>query len=400
MKRRFTAAQKKGVNRSFKKARRSCIFCEESHFSNECKKVTTLKERKKKLSGRCFVCFAKGHNAANCKIKKRCFFCKGGHNSALCPKPPGKDKPTSNNIESGESFQINDPKLSDVTILNTNTKNNTFLQTAVVKIQHNHKELSCRLIMDSGSQRSYLKSSMANEIGISPDTDDFLTMYTFASDFPKMIHSPSAEIKIKTKRGVLKELRVNLVPHIANKIPIVNIDTKGAVDFLADDSSRGEDVDLLIGNDYYFSLLQDERVEMDDMILINTDFGWIMSGSGVQEKENTLSVITYYCQCHDTDYTYFNEPDLPLRSIDVKFLWSLESIGITDSPKSTREEEAVKYFNETVNYKNGRYEVKWPWIQYPPDLPTNYGLAFGRLRSLLRRSEEDTLKVSMNINKS
>ncbi|XP_063369404.1 uncharacterized protein LOC134657768 [Cydia amplana] len=75
----------------------------------------------------------------------------------------------------------------------------------------------------------------------------------------------------------------------------------------------------------------------------------------------------------------------------MKFLWSLESIGITDSPKTTREEEAVKYFNETVQYNNGRYEVKWPWIQYPPDLPTNYGLAYGRLKGLLRRSDESTL---------
>ncbi|XP_063540086.1 uncharacterized protein LOC134749113 [Cydia strobilella] len=75
----------------------------------------------------------------------------------------------------------------------------------------------------------------------------------------------------------------------------------------------------------------------------------------------------------------------------MKFLWSLESIGITDSPKNTREEEAVKYFNETVHYNNGRYEVKWPWIQYPPDLPTNYGLAYGRLKGLLRRSDESTL---------
>lgn len=63
------------------------------------------------------------------------------------------------------------------------------------------------------------------------------------------------------------------------------------------------------------------------------------------------------CQCRDPSFINYIVPDLPLRNIDIKFLWAHESIGITESPKATQQEEAVKHFNETVQYKEGRCHV-------------------------------------------
>ena len=61
---------------------------------------------------------------------------------------------------------------------------------------------------------------------------------------------------------------------------------------------------------------------------------------------------------------------------------SLESIhvGITDSPTRSDDEEAIHQFQSTVTFVDGRHEVQWPW-----KLPDNYGLASGRLKSLLKR---------------
>ena len=59
---------------------------------------------------------------------------------------------------------------------------------------------------------------------------------------------------------------------------------------------------------------------------------------------------------------------------------SLESIGITDSPARSDDKEATHQFQSTVTFIDGRHEVQWPW-----KLPDNYGLASGRLKSLLKR---------------
>lgn len=56
---------------------------------------------------------------------------------------------------------------------------------------------------------------------------------------------------------------------------------------------------------------------------------------------------------------------------------------MVDSPKLTREEEAIKTFNETTQFIDGRYSIHWPWKKYPPNLPSNFGIAFDRLLNLV-----------------
>lgn len=374
----------KRENPNFKRTRRElkCTFCSGGHYPDQC--TSTLQERKAKLKDRCFRCFQGGHRAKFCKNKRTCFHCRGYHNRALCKKyiekQTGKDRKGNHRMEN--EITLNFAGLTPIHRL-------PFLQTAVVTV--NNKKI--RLLLDSGSQRSYLSSEKAKVLNIVSDKIDLLSIYTFGSNKPQETQSPSAHITIKTKRGIVRRVEVNIVPSITQRVPITTFRSDATVDILADDDSVGEVVDLLIGNDYYFSFIRTERVQVQENIyLVNSDFGWLISGHISQDDKgkDILSVITY-CHCHQPGCPYFTEPDLPLRDIDMKFLWTLESIGITDSPKSTREEEAVKYFNETTKYVNGRYEVKWPWVQYPPELPTNYGLAYGRLKGVLKRLNQETL---------
>lgn len=146
---------------------------------------------------------------------------------------------------------------------------------------------------------------------------------------------------------------------------------------MADDSSMSNQIDLLIGNDYYFSFIKLQKINIKPQLyLIDSLFGWIWSGTvGISEiQEPVLSVITYV-NTNSVLQKSFTKPDLPLKSSDVKPLWELEAIGITDSPKSNRDDEAIEVFNKTTQYVKQRYEVKWPCIYYPPDLPENFGLA-------------------------
>ncbi|XP_048001236.1 uncharacterized protein LOC125238008 isoform X2 [Leguminivora glycinivorella] len=244
-------------------------------------------------------------------------------------------------------------------------------------------------MLDNGSGRSYITRKLAKELDLVTDQEDQLVVFVFGAEDPVNISSPSADIRIRTRRGITRDIRVNIVRHITNYLgPPMSMDGIDAVDVIADDGSASEEPQILIGGDYCYSFLRKEMFLLKDhLYLINSDFGWMIAGKVRQEeKTNTLSVIMY-CQCQESVTPYLVTPDLPFREPDIKFLWALESIGIVDSPKITREEEAIKHFNNTVKYEDKRYQVKWPWITYPPDLPTNYGLAYGRLSSLIQRLE-------------
>ena len=46
---------------------------------------------------------------------------------------------------------------------------------------------------------------------------------------------------------------------------------------------------------------------------------------------------------------------------------------------------ALDHFNNTVKFVDGRYMVTWPWKEENPDLPENYQLAIGRLKSMIQK---------------
>ena len=75
--------------------------------------------------------------------------------------------------------------------------------------------------------------------------------------------------------------------------------------------------------------------------------------------------------------------------------WNLESIGITESPLKSDDDQAIENFNKTVKFTNGRYSVTWPWKELNPMLPDNYYLAEGRLKSTLQRLKGDPHLLEM-----
>ena len=65
--------------------------------------------------------------------------------------------------------------------------------------------------------------------------------------------------------------------------------------------------------------------------------------------------------------------------------------GLSDDTKSPakEEEEALNSFYKNLKFIDNRYEIRWPWRSFPPDLPNNYPLVIGRLKSLHRKLNKD-----------
>lgn len=374
------------------KKRYRCIFCKQDHFNDQCTVYKTLQDRKAQLGNRCYNCFGIGHRADNCRSKRKCRHCNklGSHNRALCPTKM---------MQPVKSIQTDN--------LHTRTEvNTTLLQTCLVNVSNSEtesKQLQCRVLLDCGSQRTYITKSVANSLNL-PITEKInLSIFTFGAKTPHQIESPVVNFRMTTRTGVTRLIHANVVPLITHSIrtPVFNdlakvwnnIQLKDLI--MADDGSYGNQIDILIGNDYYHSFTSHEKISVtQDLFLVNSDFGWVWSGkfSEIVDNSDQLTVLTYF-QSDGVIKNKLYEPDLPLKLDDVKRLWDLESIGITDSPKAIREDEAIRQFNETVLYKDYRYHVQWPWTELKPNLPNNLGLAWGRLNSLVKRLDNSEIKA-------
>ncbi|XP_048000284.1 uncharacterized protein LOC125237334 [Leguminivora glycinivorella] len=363
-----------------KKGKFSCIFCSGNHFNDECTKVKSLQLRKAKLNNRCYKCLGLGHLGRMCKAKiQTCPHCgkRGQHNRALCPSRDQSKKETT-------------------TSLHVSDCGSTVLETIIVNaIGRDKTAQKCRVLLDNGSMRSYVLQSVAKNLNLEPEENHHLTVFTFGKEEPREIESPLVRLCLQSKNNNSRIIYVNVVPTITREVCTQN---KDFLDWehhnkyvLADDGSLEDRIDILIGNDYYQSIMLPERVEIkENLYLVNSMFGWILSGRSRKERGDDLSALTYFQAAYETK---LNEPDLPLDNASMKTLWDLESIGIVDSPNTNREGEAIKHFNENTKLVESRYYVSWPWQDYPPELPTNYGLAYGRLVGLVKRLDKNTLSI-------
>ena len=93
-------------------------------------------------------------------------------------------------------------------------------------------------------------------------------------------------------------------------------------------------LELLIGNDYYNDIILDERKKIqDNLYVINSKLGWIISGrvssTNGNEKENDMFAMTPASSCLPANIHLMNtERDPTLFEPNIEELSNLETIGI------------------------------------------------------------------------
>ena len=405
-------------------AKRFCAFCQgKNHWSDQCQTFVTIEERKGQIRGRCFICLKADHQMRSCGNAKPCFYCKqvGRHHSSLCPKRfplrPG-EQPTARqpaNVPPGQSASVLSTNTNmeinaagdQVTVETTNALalcERTILQTASVLLTNPTDPRKCesaRVFFDTGSTRSYIMKSMVEKLGLKETGRECLETYIFNRKEPALHDSKIVTVNLfLPSDNSSLPITLNEVGFIVGtKKPSKTLDiTKLAKGYkLADDPNRIGDhsgFDVLLGEDYYHEIVGTKRLEVrDGLYLIESKLGWIFGGrtKEVTEKDSVSSMVMF-CEVATPpglQKPYF-PPDEPLAAqCDERVLWEVENLGIRESIEEQDDDIAVDRLSRTIQFKDGRYEVGWPWKTENPELPDNYALAENRLRSLVNRMKRN-----------
>ena len=127
---------------------------------------------------------------------------------------------------------------------------------------------------------------------------------------------------------------------------------------LADSSDSNDSIDVLIGSDHYWDLIEGDTVRGEfGPETIDSKFGWLLSGptnNGLCNETCTTNLAVLGSSDNHSETTQ----DL---LVDVlKTFWETESIGINGDPEP---KEFIESFNESVHFNGTRYEVELPWKQ-------------------------------------
>jgi len=217
------------------------------------------------------------------------------------------------------------------------------------------------------------------------------TLHTFGSTAPATSRRNTVKVTLqsiwnKDQKVEVEALETPQVCTAVMKIPGEHIQAemkrKGLQ--LADYQDPGTcdtELSLLIGADYYWHVVsgQVERIT-DALVAVESIFGWSVQGPV------TMSSVS------DAACMHIHIDEDTLVSERLKAFWETESLGITmQQSNSPEEEDALRMFEKTTQYKNGRYEVELPWRPDKPELPDNYRIAKKRFEGLKRRLRSDVV---------
>ena len=144
----------------------ACIFCDKSHDSQACVNAQTMSYglNKKKIQDKraCLSCLKVGHMAKACKSYVKCLICQKRHVTLMCPDLEVNKKAV-DDVKSGSS---NEEQAAQVVHSQLNCTNEVLLQTLRCTIHSGGKQKEVRVLLDPGSQKSYILEKTARQLGL------------------------------------------------------------------------------------------------------------------------------------------------------------------------------------------------------------------------------------------
>lgn len=277
-----------------------CIFCNSTQHPGEfCFKAREMSNNEKckllRANELCFKCLAKFHGTKNCVKEVHCLICSKKHCTAMCMGPRKKvEELTSSQaseLESGNTIDNNCSNVNCVPIL---------MQTLMVGVKgDNVKPVPARIMIDTGSQNSYVTRRLAERMKYKPIRQEKLVHALFGGVKTKVVKHNCYKIRLQSLTGefscnfdVLDSENIcRAIPFIPkgpwlaelNKVNIPVTDAEGAID-------------ILIGSDVAGRMFTGRKHELDSgLVAIETRLGWTISGRIRQSYEENSSGVTTLC---------------------------------------------------------------------------------------------------------
>ncbi|XP_062704435.1 uncharacterized protein LOC134286779 [Aedes albopictus] len=380
-----------------------CELCNGPHLNFKCTEFRnmTVAQRYAKVreANVCFNCLRKGHRSSNCQSERTCSKCSAKHHTMLHPQESTAipDQPAPNAITVVAPAQANansisspapsDPETSSSSNASVNVsrcksfpavKEVLLLTARVNLLDDSGRSHSCRALLDCASQVCLISQDMANKLGKK-------TWPTNTEVFGVTGRQSTSKGMVVTVTSNYGEYQFNIpclvMPQVSGIIPTRSIETEQwcfpADMVLADpEFFIPSSVDLLIGNQFFFSLLKSGQIRIDDEhpLLQETVFGWVVAGP--TDFGHNRVVFSHAVTTKELD------------ELMQKF-WVVEELAPV-SPYTTEEQQIEAHFASTHRRdESGRFVVRLPFRESHGELSNNRALALKRFHMLEKRFERD-----------
>ena len=250
------------------------------------------------------------------------------------------------------------------------------------------------MLLDSGSQRSYITLKLKNRLGLTALKKESVSLNVFGSQSFSRQQCDLVKMKLlgRCQEGI--EFTALCFPSICS--PLNRVVTLGQhpefqelelADLPHSDDGRRDNgsIDVLIGSDHYWEIVHDEIIRgSGGLVAVSSRLGWLISVPVTgEELDSNVSHTHLAVAIHGpTTLGEHSEGTSGLEQ-ELRRFWETESIGIVEEPVLDLTKEP---FPSQIKYDfiEGRYKVGLPW-KSARSQSSNYNLCVGRLMKLKAR---------------
>lgn len=371
-----------------------CVYCGEFHFSASCTRVKDPSKRKDILTKdkRCYSCLKTGHITRDCRKPQNCRLCEGRHHQSICQRSANSKKSENKDDSNGDGNQ----EQNHATTATNGKSSKVLLQTATTFAYSSQRSTTVpvRVLMDSGSQRTYVTDGLKEKLGLQPTKTETLKLNTFGGDRFSKKRCDVVQLSLQGSDGDV-EISAVCFPKICSPIPTkicperyshLNGLNLADSNLIESEEPEHDNIDILIGCDYYFDIVNNEMIrgEKGSPVAVGSKFGYIVSGPVGREdtidETSMVHLITEAYQLPVSKSPHIGNNDDNLIET-LRTFWDTESIGITNHDTESPEEN--KFLREVSFDKlGGRYQVGLPWKAEVLPQSNGYLTCVRRLRQL------------------
>ena len=280
----------------------TCLYCTGKHATVSCKVVTEVDARRQilKKKFRCFNCFGSGHVGSRCKKSKVCGKCGRKHDTSLCDESVPKE------LDPPAEKKEDEEKRNGIT-MHCNTATSVLMLTAraYVNNEKTGKTLLARIIFDNCSNRTYVTDCLRKCLSLPKIGEKNINVARFmdsgnGQDKPVVHTSDIVQFKIKGVNDEDITVTAQTVPAICpppNSRPIEfykkeyrHLKSLTLADEVIDEPFRDNQIDIMIGLDYYYSMVYDETVRgMCGPVATKSQIGWLVAGPVYSKHDENVS---------------------------------------------------------------------------------------------------------------
>ncbi|UYV76227.1 hypothetical protein LAZ67_13003093 [Cordylochernes scorpioides] len=340
----------------------NCIFCNKDHKNTEClaARRMSIKERRERIKNAkcCFSCLQPGHISSNCRRRiTECIRCKKKHLDILCPlNAPGRES-ADEDKEQVEDCDVSSTVENGVSFSRLSASSLILLQTLKIKVEGATSAKVVRALLDTGSQRSYILSKTAQDLGLSPIGQESLKHMVFGGHTSESVHQEyrvnlghaSGNFKMVAKLLDQQKICGNL-PRLSRGPWLKELKARRI--WVPDIGKDDMEIEILLGCDVLGSIfMMKSCVLSNGLTASQTRFGWTLMGECQPGSDVSLAH-------HVTTMT--------ISESSITNLWNLDVLGIMDpievNQRDQRDALARRHFLKTVQHSvSGRYVVSLPW---------------------------------------